>query len=301
MRIVGRGAAVVINPDNGDVLAMASVPSFDPNAFIPSVSSEDWNKLIKDDTNPLTNRAILSYAPGSTFKTVTALAGLLAGKGNNHYTCTGGVTYGGKYMKCWIAAKGGSHGSLDLTDAIKFSCNAFFYQYGNAAGIDMIDKVGDALGIGKKTGIELSNEASGILPGKKWLEQTNPRDHWSDGQTANTSIGQGAVQASPLQMALVAATLANGGTCYYPRLIDKVLDRDGQPVIDPTTGKPVAQPPARAHEPHQFRFEARSGGEGAPGHVEGRQRSERHRDAGEAQEHPGRRQDGHRRVLAQRG
>jgi penicillin-binding protein 2 len=243
LRIVGRGAAIVVNPNNGDILAMASVPSFDPNEFVPSVSSDDWNKLIKDDTNPLTNRAILSYAPGSTFKTVTALSGLLAGKGNNRYTCTGGVQYGNKYMKCWIAALGGQHGNLDLTDAIKFSCNAFFYQYGNATGIDMIDKVGTILGLGQKTGIELTNEAPGVLPGKEWLAENNPREHWSDGLTANTSIGQGDVKASPLQMSLIASTLANGGTCYYPRLIDRVVDHNGDDVIDPDTGKPVAQPP----------------------------------------------------------
>ena len=244
LRIVGRGAAIVVDPNTGNILAMASVPSFDPNEFVPSVSSDDWTKLIKDETNPLTNRAILSYAPGSTFKTVTALAGMLAGHGNNRYTCTGGVQYGNKYMKCWIAALGGQHGNLDVTDAIKFSCNAFFYQYGNlAAGIDMIDKTGTYLGLGQKTGIELTNEAPGVLPGKEWLAENNPREHWSDGLTANTSIGQGDVKASPLQMSLIAATLANGGTCYYPRLIDRVVDRNGDDVIDPDTGKPVAQPP----------------------------------------------------------
>ena len=243
LRQVGRGAAVVVNPNTGDILAMASVPSFDPNQFIPSISSEDWSKLIKDDTNPLTNRAILSYAPGSTFKTVTALAGLTVGKGNNRYTCTGGVTYGNKYMKCWIAAKGGQHGNLDLTDALKFSCNAFFYQYGNATGIDTIDKLANLVGLGQKTGVELTNEAPGVIPGKEWLAVNNPKDHWSDGLTANTSIGQGDVKCSPLQMSLVAATLANGGTCYYPRLIDRVVDHEGNDVMDPDTGKPVVQGP----------------------------------------------------------
>ena len=243
LRVVGRGAAVVVDPNTGNILAMASVPSFDVNQFVPSVSSDDWNKLLKDETDPLTNRAILSYAPGSTFKTVTALSGMLAGKGNNRYTCSGGVWYGNKYMKCWIAALGGSHGNLDVTDAIKFSCNAFFYQYGNATGIDMIDKVGTILGLGQKTGIELTNEAPGVLPGKEWLAKNNPREHWSDGLTANTSIGQGDVKASPLQMSLVASTLANGGTCYYPRLVDRVVDRNGEDVIDPDTGKPVAQGP----------------------------------------------------------
>ncbi len=243
LRAVGRGAAVVVDPNTGNVLAMASVPSFDPNQFIPSVSTEDWNKLIKDDTNPMTNRAILSYAPGSTFKTITSLAGLIMGKGNNKYTCSGGVTYGGKYMHCWIGQKGGSHGTLDLEGGLKNSCNAYFFQYGNAAGVDAIDKVANLIGIGQKTGIELSNEAAGILPGKEWFAVHNPRERWSDGHTANLSIGQGYVQASPLQMALVAGMFANGGTCYYPRLIDRVVDHGGQDVVDPETGKLVAQGP----------------------------------------------------------
>ncbi len=243
LRVVGRGAAVVVDPNSGNILAMASVPSFDPNQFIPSVSTEDWNKLVKDDTNPMTNRAILSYAPGSTFKTITSLAGLIMGKGNNKYTCSGGVTYGGKYMHCWIGQKGGSHGTLDLEGGLKNSCNAYFFQYGNAAGVDAIDKVANLIGIGQKTGIELSNEAAGILPGKEWFAVHAPRERWSDGHTANLSIGQGYVQASPLQMSLVAAMFANGGTCYYPRLIDRVVDRNGQDVVDPDTGKLVAQGP----------------------------------------------------------
>ena len=243
LRVVGRGAAIVADPYTGNILAMASVPSFDPNTFIPSISTEDWNKLIKDDTNPLTNRAILSYAPGSTFKTITSLAGLICGKGNNKYTCTGGVTYGGKYMHCWIGAKGGSHGTLDLEGGLKNSCNAYFFQYGNAAGVDNIDKVAALVGIGQKTNIGLTNEASGVLPGKQWLADHYPKDHWSDGHTANLSIGQGYVQCSPLQMSMIASMFANGGTCYYPRLIDRVVDRSGQDAVDPDTGKLVATGP----------------------------------------------------------
>ena len=243
MRVAGRGAAVVADPYTGNILAMVSVPSFDPNDFIPSISNEDWDGLIKDETNPLTNRAILSYAPGSTFKTITSLAGLTMGKGNNTYTCSGGVTYGGRYMRCWIGQKGGSHGTLNLVDALKFSCNAYFFQYGNAAGVDAIDRVANAVGIGQKTGVPLSNEAAGILPGKEWLAEHSPREKWSDGHTANLSIGQGYVQASPLQMSMVVSMLANGGTCYYPRMIDRVVDNQGQDVVDPDTGKLAATGP----------------------------------------------------------
>ena len=107
------------------------------------------------------------------------------------------------------------------------SCNAFFYQYGNAAGIDQIVAMGNMLGLGQKSGIPLSGEAPGVLPGPEWLAAINPQARWSSGLTANTSIGQGDVLATPLQMAMVTAAVANGGTCYYPRMIDKVVAQDG--------------------------------------------------------------------------
>jgi len=227
LRAVGRGAAVVVDPNNGNILAMASVPSYDPNKFIPAIAAKDWAELNKDDTNPLLNRAISAYAPGSTYKVPIGLAGLRAGVGDRAFTCSGGVTYGNKFMRCWIADKGGAHGSLKLADALKVSCNSFFYQYGNAAGIDQIVAVGNMLGLGQKSGIPLSGEATGVLPGPEWLQAVNPQARWSAGFTANTSIGQGDVLASPLQMAMIAATVANGGICYYPRFIDKVVAQDG--------------------------------------------------------------------------
>ncbi len=240
---VGRAAVVMVNPKNGDILAMASVPSYDPNVFIPSVSPEDWDKLIKDETDPLTNRAIQGYAPGSTYKAVTALAGLRAGiPASRGYNCSGGVQYGGKYMKCWIASKGGAHGTLTLPDALKHSCNSFFYQWGNAAGIENIDAVGEQLGLGKKTGIPLTGESGGILPGPDWLKSVSPNERWSNGYTANTSIGQGSVEASPLQMAMVTATIANRGISYQPRMIYAVRDQQGRDVIDPETKQLVAPP-----------------------------------------------------------
>jgi len=231
LRVVGRGAAVVVDPNNGDILAMASVPSYDPNQFIPSIASKDWKTLIDDETNPLLNRAISAYAPGSIYKIPVGLAGLRAGVGDRHYNCSGGVTYGNTYMKCWIASKGGSHGSESLSDAIKDSCNAFFYQYGNAAGIDQIDAMGNLLGLGQKTGLPLSGEAPGVLPSPAYLAEFSPRERWSAGYTANTSIGQGMVLASPIQMAMIGATVANGGTCYYPRMIEKVVAQDGTVVL----------------------------------------------------------------------
>jgi penicillin-binding protein 2 len=230
LRVVGRGAAVVLDPRNGDILAMASVPSYDPNVFIPSISATDWNAINKDPTNPMVNRAISAYAPGSTYKIPIALAGLRAGLDGKSFTCYGGVQYGNKYMRCWIAEKKRTHGSLSLEEAIKVSCNAFFYQFGNAAGIEQIVATGNMLGLGQKSGIPVSGESPGVLPGPEWLNTVNPRARWSNGLTANTAIGQGDVLASPLQMAVVTAALANGGTVYYPRLVDRIVLPDGKTV-----------------------------------------------------------------------
>jgi len=241
IRAVGRGAAVVIDPNNGDILAMASVPSYDPNTFIPSISTKDWEALNNNDADPLVNRAVSAYPPGSTFKIVTALAGLRKGIGHNSYNCSGAVTYGNRPFHCWIAEKGGSHGTIGLAEAIKVSCDCYFYQYGNAAGIEEIDDTGRKLGLGEKAGIELSDDAPGVIPGPDWMAEHYPREKWSQAQTANASIGQGYDLASPLQMAMAYATVANGGVSYYPRLIHSVLFPNGKPVLD-DDGK-IAVPP----------------------------------------------------------
>ena len=238
IRSVARGAAVVVDPNNGDVLAMVSVPSFDPNTFIPSIKAKDWVALQKDEARPLVNRAISTFPPGSTFKIVTSLAGLRRKMSNARYNCSGGVTYGDHYFHCWIAEKGGAHGTLGLTDAIKVSCDSFFYQYGNAAGIDAIVQTGNALGLGKETGIHLTGEQPGIMPGPEWMAIHYPRERWSQAYTANVSIGQGYVLTSPLQMAMAYATVANGGVSYYPRLVSKILNQDGSIAVD-ENGKPV--------------------------------------------------------------
>jgi penicillin-binding protein 2 len=221
---IGRGAVVVIQPSTGDVLAMASVPSYNPNKFIPQIKSSDFDQYRDNLCNPLLNRAVRAYAPGSTYKVMISFAGILAGFSGDRWNCSGGVTYGNKYMHCWIGQKGGSHGTLALSDAIKQSCNCYFYQYGNHAGINNIEKVGKMFGMGQRTGIELQEEASGILPSPKWLLTNRPKDRWSSAKTANTSIGQGDVLATPLQMAGVAAAVGNGGIPYKPHILHKVMD-----------------------------------------------------------------------------
>src|SRR6266536_281815 len=242
LRAVGRGGAVVVDPNNGNILAMVSLPSFDPNTFIPSIKAKDWQALQKDEADPLVNRAVSALPPGSTFKLITALAGLRKNLSNAHFNCGGGISYGDHYFKCWVAEKHYTHGTVGLIDAIKVSCDSFFYQYGNAAGIQSIDLTGKMLGLGEESGLQLTGEQVGILPGPEWMQVHHPQERWSQAQTANVSIGQGYDLVSPLQLAMAYATIANGGVCYYPRLVDKILKQDGSPVLD-ERGNPAAAPP----------------------------------------------------------
>jgi penicillin-binding protein 2 len=244
LRAVPRAGAVVVDPNNGNILAMVSVPSFDPNTFIPSIKAKDWTALQKDEGDPLVNRAISCLPPGSTFKLITSLAGLRGTKNlaNTRYSCGGGVSYGDHFFQCWINEKHSTHGTIGLADAIKVSCDSYFYQYGNAASIQSIDHIGKMLGIGEESGLQLTGEQTGNMPGPEWMQIHHPQERWSQAQTANVSIGQGYTLVSPLQLAMAYVAIANGGTCYYPRLVDKVLKHDGSPVLD-DQGNPVAPQP----------------------------------------------------------
>src|SRR5712671_1274303 len=225
MRAVSRAGAVVVDPNNGNVQA------------------KDWQALRQDRADPLVNRAISALPPGSTFKLITALAGLRKGLTNNKYNCGGGVSYGDHFFQCWVASKHYTHGTIGLSDAIKVSCDSFFYQYGNAAGIQSIDHIGKMLGIGEESGLQLSGEQTGNMPGPEWMQIHHPQERWSQAQTANVSIGQGYTLVSPLQLAMAYATIANGGVCYYPRLVDRVLKQDGSPVLDEHGNVAVPQTP----------------------------------------------------------
>src|SRR6266404_4746310 len=244
LRAVSRAGAVVVDPNNGNILAMASVPSFDPNTFIPSIKAKDWKALQKDEGDPLVNRAISCLPPGSTFKLITALAGLRGMKNlaGAKYSCGGGVSYGDHFFQCWVAEKHYTHGTIGLADEIKVSCDSFFYQYGNAASIQSIDHVGKMLGIGEESGLQLTGEQTGNMPGPEWMQIHHPQERWSQAQTANVSIGQGYTLVSPLQLAMAYVAIANGGICYYPRLVDRVLHQDGSPVLD-EQGNTAAPPP----------------------------------------------------------
>ena len=219
---VGRAAAVVVDPNNGDILAMACVPNYDANTFV-----EKLEELKLDDTDPLTPRCTQSYPPGSTYKQVTALAGLRGGiSPNKQWSCSGGVPYGGKLMRCT-----GSHGPMNMSTGIMKSCNAYFYQMSNSIGSNakdgfaQIEAVGTALGLGVRAGLPLDGEDPGVLPGPRYFTAKGLLPEMdSSGQLANTSIGQGKVEVSPLQMAMITATVANGGKSYYPRLVSRVVN-----------------------------------------------------------------------------
>ncbi len=225
LRKIGRGAAVVIDPRTGEILAMASVPSYNPNVFIPSVSAEDYRNLTSNPTSPFLDRSINPYSPGSTCKIPVALAGCLSDSYKKNFYCSGGVQYGSKYMKCWCLSKGYTHGSVDVSTAIKYSCNAFFYQYANDTGIANIQTMASLLGLGRPTGIPIPGESGGLIPDPTWLRLQGLQ--WSDAFTALVSIGQGATEITPLQMASVTASVSNGGKVYRPKLVSKVVEKDG--------------------------------------------------------------------------
>ncbi len=219
---IGRGAVVVIDPSSGEVLAMASVPCYNPNKFVPQIKLEDYNAYLANPVRPFFNRAVGAYVPGSIFKVPIALAGCSVGVEDRSFTCNGSRTYSGTNMKCM-----GTHGTLGLTDGIMRSCNCFFFDYGNATGLEAIGKIDTILGLGRKTGIELEDESPGILPSREWMKLHRPQENWrSPGHIANTSIGQGKVTTTPLQMASVAATVANGGKSFVPHLLKRVMHGD---------------------------------------------------------------------------
>jgi penicillin-binding protein 2 len=231
---IGRGAVVVMDPRNGDVLAMVSVPSYDPNKFIPKIQSKDWDALNQDPTAPMFNRALHAYAPGSTYKIMVALAGLKSGNctPNTTFDCPGAIQIDDHLFH---NSDSTDAGTMSLVHAICVSSDVYFYQYGIKAGIEAIDAMGKLAGFGHKWGLlGDADEDAGILPGPewmkendKWLVKTKNIDHWSRAQTANTSIGQGFVLNTPLQMATFLCAVANGGTVYQPRLYSRVVDYKG--------------------------------------------------------------------------
>jgi penicillin-binding protein 2 len=213
------GAIVAMDPRNGEILAMASRPTFDPNDFAVRISREQWNKLATDDEHPLMNKAIQAQlAPGSTFKIIMSVAGMQEGLAQNlHVNCPGGASFYGRYFKCWISVQHHGHGGVDLTKAIYQSCDVFFYTLADRLGIARMAKYAMEYGLGQKTGIDLPQEASGLMPSEEWKIR-NFRQKWYAGENMSVGIGQGAVVATPMQMTRAIGAISSGGMMVTPHL-----------------------------------------------------------------------------------
>ena len=234
LRFAGRAAGVVMDVNTGEVLAMASIPDYDPNDFF-SITQANLNAYNHNKLSPLTNRAISQFAPGSTMKIPTAIAAQLAGKSNARLPCNGYVTYGTAQVKCWIFRQhNGTHGGQNLSEAIQHSCNPYFNILGNIIGKEALVEGCSMVNIGKRTGIELPSENPGMLPGSRAWRATYPKAAMTGHEIAMLSIGQGTSMATPLQICAVAACVANGGKYYQPRVVKQAVSEDGKALVSDT-------------------------------------------------------------------
>ncbi len=212
------GSIIAMDPRNGEILAMASAPSFDPNVFSTRISGSEWNALISNPDRPMQNRAIQnSYSPGSIFKLIMAEAGLEEGLLEDDWTvtCRGAASFYGRTFHCW-EKKG--HGTIRLQQAIQKSCNIFFYDLGRRLGIVKIAEHAHALGLGERTGIDLPGERSGVMPSPEWKKKTR-RGQWYAGETISVAIGQGAVSTTPMQVLRAVSAIATGGLLTTPHVL----------------------------------------------------------------------------------
>ena len=238
------GAIVALDPWNGDVLALASQPGFNPNDLSGGISPKAWQQLLQDSRHPLTNRAIQGrYPPGSTFKIVmaAALLGTQTMRANDSLGCKGAFPFGKRVFRDWKRA---GHGAVDLTKAIAESCDVYFYKVGNQLGIDPIANYSRQFGLGAKTGIPLPSEQSGLVPSREWKKK-NRGEPWYPGETISIAIGQGFLSVTPIQMAKVVSIVATDGQVVQPRLLKGVrLRRTGNLKEEPlSTGQPLSLSP----------------------------------------------------------
>src|SRR5450755_4943483 len=212
------GAIVAMDPHTGEILAMVSRPTFDPNDFAVKVSRDEWNKLITDPDKPLLNKAIQAQlAPGSTFKIIMSVAGWQENIAQTlHVNCTGGAEFYGRRFGCWVKT---GHGGVDLPKAIYQSCDVFFYTLAEKLGIDRIAKYAASFGLGQKTGIDLPNEVSGVMPSEEWKIR-NFKQKWFAGETISVGIGQGAVAITPVQLLRAISAISMGGRMVVPHVIN---------------------------------------------------------------------------------
>ncbi|MDJ0802121.1 MAG: penicillin-binding protein 2 [Desulfobacterales bacterium] len=230
------GAVVAVDPQNGEILALASGPAFDQNDFITGLSTEKWRALIENPDRPLNNKAIQGeYPPASTYKIIASLAGLQEGVITPDETifCPGYHRFGNRTYRCW---RRGGHGWVDLNQAIARSCDVYFYQVGQRLGIDRLAFYANASGLGKRTGIALDHESRGLVPTAAWKKKRTGIA-WQAGETLSVAIGQGFNLTTPLQMAMFTAAVANDGNRYQPVLVKNIVKPGGAPA--------VARPPKR--------------------------------------------------------
>ena len=219
------GAVVAMDPNTGEILALTSHPSYDPNLFPRGISPKDWVQLMKDPSHPMYNRAIQSvYPPGSTFKIIVALAGLESGviKLDDKVTCKGFLTSGRHSFRCW---KKGGHGAVSLHQALVESCDVYFYTMGERIGWDRVAEYARKLGYGSLTGILLPDEKPGLIPTTAWKKKRTG-EAWYPGDTYINSIGQGFVLVSPIQACQMMSAVANGGSFFRPLLLKQTRNRE---------------------------------------------------------------------------
>jgi len=240
------GAVVAVDVRNGDVLAIASRPSYDPNAFAGGIDAETWRRLTTDRWVPLQNRALAGqYSPGSTWKAFVAAAGLQEGIVDPQETvyCPGYYRHGNRSYRCW---RRGGHGDVDLRTALARSCDVYFYELGIEMGIDRLAHFARGFGFGRPTGIDLPGEAAGLVPDKAWKRRAR-HEEWITGETVSASIGQGFNLVTPLQLALGYAAIANGGTLHEPRLVRRLETWDGELVEERLPGATRSVPVRAEH------------------------------------------------------
>jgi penicillin-binding protein 2 len=209
------GAIVAMDPHTGEILAMASRPTFDPNQFAVRLTKAYWQSIMDNPDHPMLNKTIQAQlAPGSTFKVIMTLAGLQENAAQDmHVNCNGGATFYGHFFAC-----DKHHGAVDIHNALPYSCDTFYYTLANRLGIDTIAKYGNEVGIGVKTGIDLPEEAAGVMPSEAWKLKTQ-HDKWYAGETISVGIGQGAIEATPLQLARAIGGIASGGVLRRPHVV----------------------------------------------------------------------------------
>lgn len=227
------GSVVALNPQTGAVLAMASSPSFDQNDFVSGLSYAKWNALLNHPGRPMENKAVQGlYPPASIYKIVTAMAALeekIIDPKTKIY-CSGSHAFGDRNYRCW---KRTGHGSVDLIQALAQSCDVYFYVVGQKLGVDRLAFYARGAGLGQKTGIELGEEVGGLIPTAEWKRRVK-RERWLSGETLSLSIGQSFNLVTPLQMAMLIASVGNGGTIYAPHLLGKIESADGK-LVKPET------------------------------------------------------------------